>query len=227
LPTLLCIDTSTTACSVVLSRDGVCVAHWFENNGYNHDISLAEHVNQLLNDTGMGVHKLDAVAVCEGPGSYTGLRIGLAFAKGICFVSGKPLLLLNTLQVLAASINKENRKSKVLIPMIDARRMEVYAAAFDEHLNPLSETLPIIVETDSFQRFDKEKILFVGAGAEKTKLVLSHFQPKQFVTNAWPDAKNMIDLAEVKFQKGEFSDISASEPNYLKAFQEQKAFTHL
>lgn len=227
MPTLLCIDTSTTACSVALSRNGECLAHWFENNGYNHDVSLAIQVDQLLKETDISVHQLDAIAVCEGPGSYTGLRIGLAFAKGICFVSGKPLLLLNTLQVLAASIAKENRKSKVLIPMIDARRMEVYAAAFDEHLNPLSETLPVIVEAESFQRFEKENVLFIGAGAEKTKQILSHFKPTQFVTSAWPDAKNMIEIAEKKFEKREFSDISASEPNYLKAFQEQKAFAHL
>jgi len=187
-----------------------------------HDQTLAAKTQELLKLSGINPPQLDAVAVSIGPGSYTGLRIGLAFAKGLCFALNKPLIAINTLQILAASAQMKHENA-ILIPMIDARRMEVYTAAFDQQLKPITENKPLIVQADSFERFAKNQVYFIGQGAEKTKSILSAFEDHQFLTDVMPDAQYMLPLAEQMFENEQFADLNLSEPDYLKEFQQNNA----
>ena len=222
LPTILCFDTATTACSIAIGNAQQTFAHWFAHEGYTHDQTLASKTQELLQNKAINPKDIDAVAVSIGPGSYTGLRIGLAFAKGLCYALNIPLISINTLQILAASAQIENDNA-ILIPMIDARRMEVYTAAFNHQLMPLTENKPVIVQADSFDQFDKERVYFIGQGAEKTRTILTDFKEQQFLTQIFPDARFMLPLANELFKKNQFVDVNLSEPDYLKEFQQNNA----
>ena len=130
---ILNIDTSTSVCSVALARDGKMIALKENNEGLNHSVLLGTYIDEILKDNHMDAHCLDAVAISMGPGSYTGLRIGVSMAKGVCFGAGKPLIAVPTLQALALSVSERIREEALYCPMIDARRMEVYTAFFDRH----------------------------------------------------------------------------------------------
>lgn len=222
LPTILCFDTATTACSIAIGDAQQTFAHWFAHEGYTHDQTLASKTQELLQNLEINPKNIDAVAVSIGPGSYTGLRIGLAFAKGLCYAWNIPLISINTLQILAASAEVKDEKA-ILIPMIDARRMEVYTAAFDHQLIPLTENKPVIVQADSFDQFDKERVYFIGQGAEKTKTILTNFREYQFLTQIFPDARFMLPLANEMLKNKQFTDVNLSEPVYLKEFQQHNA----
>lgn len=221
--TLLHIETSTKNCSVAISRNGepLCVCEEYDEN-YGHSEKLHQFVNWALEGAEISLGELDAVCVSKGPGSYTGLRIGVSAAKGFCFGLGIPLLSLNSLEILAQT--QKNQGFDLIIPMIDARRMEVYTAVFDGNGKMISEIeakildeSPLTPKGGIFGEFADKKIAFVGDGAEKSKSVLDLPNAK-FLEGIHPSAQNMIHLAEEKFTKKNWEDVAYFEPFYLKEF---------
>lgn len=220
---ILCIETATTACSVGLSRDGdiLSVKETTEKNA--HSAKLTLFIDELLKDNKLVFSDLDAVAVSKGPGSYTGLRIGVSTAKGLCYALGIPLIAINTLQSLAWGMAKKHKDDKsgsgtLFCPMIDARRMEVYAAVYNSNLEEVRETRADIIETDSFSDYlEKSRVCFFGDGANKCKETIIH-PNAVFEDDIFPSAANMSILAYQKFQQKQFEDVAYFEPFYLKDF---------
>lgn len=214
--TILHIETSTKNCSVSISRNGQMLALCEEyDQNYGHSEKLHQFVNWALEGAGISLKELDAVCVSKGPGSYTGLRIGVSAAKGFCYGLDIPLISLNSLEILAQS--QVEKGFDLIIPMIDARRMEVYTANFDGNGNMISEIEAKILDETSFQEFGDKKIIFVGDAVEKSKSVLN-LPNAQFIEGTHPSAKQMIGLAEEKFIRKEFEDVAYFEPFYLKEF---------
>lgn len=225
---ILNIETSTRVCSVVLSIDGVVISikESHEKNSHAENITLFSEI--VVKSAGLLFNDLDAVAVSKGPGSYTGLRIGVSTAKGFCFALDKPLISIGTLKAMAAGMivqrtalrkNEKNPKDFLYCPMIDARRMEVYAAFFDTELNELRKTEAVIVDENSFgELLSENKIIFAGDGAPKCKEVLSHQQNAFFKNDFNPSAAFMAKLSEQKFNQQNFEDVAYFEPFYLKDF---------
>lgn len=214
--TFLHLETSTKNCSVAISRNGdlLCLCEEHEEQ-YGHSEKLHQFVNWALEGAGISLNEINAVCVSKGPGSYTGLRIGVSAAKGFCFALDIPLLSLNSLEILAQS--QIDNGFDLIIPMIDARRMEVYTAVFDRNGKQISEIEAKILDETSFQELADKKIVFVGDGVAKSKSILN--LPKaEFIENIHPSGKNMIHLAEEKFKKKEFEDVAYFEPFYLKEF---------
>lgn len=214
--TLLHIETSTKNCSVAISRNSetLCLCEEFDSN-YGHSEKLHQFVNWALEGSEISLKDLDGVCVSKGPGSYTGLRIGVSAAKGFCYGLNIPLISLNSLEILAKS--QTNQGFDLIIPMIDARRMEVYTAVFDGLGNQVSEIEAKILDETSFQEFADKKIAFVGDGVEKSKSILN-LPNAEFIENIHPSGKFMVDLAEKKFDQKEFEDVAYFEPFYLKEF---------
>ncbi len=214
--TFLHLETSTKNCSVAISRNGdlLCLCEEHEEQ-YGHSEKLHQFVNWALEGAGISLNEINAVCVSKGPGSYTGLRIGVSAAKGFCFALDIPLLSLNSLEILAQS--QIDNGFDLIIPMIDARRMEVYTAVFDRNGKQISEIEAKILDETSFQELADKKIVFVGDGVAKSKSILN--LPKaEFIENIHPSGKNMVHLAEEKFKKKEFEDVAYFEPFYLKEF---------
>ena len=214
--TLLHIETSTKNCSVSISRNGemLCLCEEFDQN-YGHSEKLHQFVNWALEGAEITLKDLDGVCVSKGPGSYTGLRIGVSAAKGFCYGLNIPLFSLNSLEILAQT--QIHKGYDLIIPMIDARRMEVYSAIFDGSGNQISEIEAKILDEFSFQEFAHKKIAFVGDGVEKSKSVLN-LPSAEFIENIHPSGKFMISLAEKKFENKETEDVAYFEPFYLKEF---------
>jgi tRNA threonylcarbamoyladenosine biosynthesis protein TsaB len=214
--TILHIETSTKNCSVAISRNSeiLCLCEEFDAN-YGHSEKLHQFVNWALEGAEISLKELDGVCVSKGPGSYTGLRIGVSAAKGFCYGLNIPLVSLNSLEILAQS--QINQGYDLIIPMIDARRMEVYTAVFDGLGNQISEIEAKILDETSFQKFADKKIAFVGDGVEKSKSILN-LPNAEFIENLHPSGKFMMDLAEKKFEQKEFEDVAYFEPFYLKEF---------
>lgn len=218
---ILNIETSTRACSVALAIDGKVssVQESFERNSHAENITLFSE--KVLKQTDLTFNDLDAVAVSKGPGSYTGLRIGVSTAKGFCYALNKPLIAINTLRALAAGMiaKTENPKGHFFCPMIDARRMEVYSAIFDHELNEVRHTLAEIIDENSFQDLlYKQRIVFAGDGAEKCETILGTNPNATFINGLLPSSKFMSMLSEDKYLKPEFEDVAYFEPFYLKDF---------
>lgn len=218
---IILIDTATEICSVALSIDGK--VSWSNENfeGMTHSTLLAKFLQELTEHMRSSSIKADAVAVSCGPGSYTGLRIGVSTAKGLCFGANVPLLAINTLEVMAQGYISQHGKpgnDTWLCPMIDARRMEVYTALFDGELNLKREISADIIDENSYADILQEKkIICFGNGASKCKETLTH--PNiSFVDGIYPLASNMADLAEKCFAKKDFKDVAYFEPFYLKEF---------
>ncbi|MBO7607510.1 MAG: tRNA (adenosine(37)-N6)-threonylcarbamoyltransferase complex dimerization subunit type 1 TsaB [Paludibacteraceae bacterium] len=218
---IILIDTATEICSVALSIDGK--VSWSKENfeGMTHSTLLAKFLQELTEHMRSSSIKADAVAVSCGPGSYTGLRIGVSTAKGLCFGANVPLLAINTLEVMAQGYISQHGKpgnDTWLCPMIDARRMEVYTALFDGELNLKREISADIIDENSYADILQEKkIICFGNGASKCKETLTH--PNiSFVDGIYPLASNMADLAEKCFAKKDFKDVAYFEPFYLKEF---------
>jgi tRNA threonylcarbamoyladenosine biosynthesis protein TsaB len=214
--TLLHIETSTKNCSVAISRNSeiLCLCEEYDDN-YGHSEKLHQFVNWALEGAEISLKDLDGVCVSKGPGSYTGLRIGVSAAKGFCYGLNLPLISLNSLEILAQS--QINQGYDWIIPMIDARRMEVYTAVFDGSGNQISEIEAKILDETSFQDDADKKIVFVGDGVEKSKSVLN-LPNATFIENIHPSGKFMVSLAEKKFEQKEFEDVAYFEPFYLKEF---------
>lgn len=218
---LLHIETSTNVCSVAVSQDGNCIFEIANREGLNHAAMLSPFIQQALDVLASRNLKLDAVAVSGGPGSYTGLRIGVSTAKGLCYGFNIPLIAINTLEILAMEAIRSvtSDANTLFCPMIDARRMEVYAAFYNDDLDVKREVAAdIITENTYTEMLEQHPVYFFGNGSDKCKSVLTHPHAR-FIPNIEPLAKNMIDLAEKKYKEQDFADVAYYEPFYLKEFQ--------
>lgn len=219
------IETSTDVCSVALTSEGAVLEHREDYNGQNHAKLLSVFLNDILKYVKSREIKIDAVAVSMGPGSYTGLRIGLSEAKGLAFGLGVPLIGIDTLKLLCVStmFNNEINDDSILIPMIDARRMEVFTGVYDLGLNELMNPQPVILEENSFGNFNEEgrDVIIMGNGAQKASTVLK-LKNLKFIPDVKPVALDMLALSEKAFRENDFIDLAYSVPRYLKDFQATK-----
>ncbi len=217
MATILCIETATTNCSVALSVNGSVIALKEDyNNSYSHAERLHIYIEELLLKNNISKSQLNAIAVSKGPGSYTGLRIGVSAAKGLCFALDIPLISVPTLDSLAYQV-KENKG--VIVPMLDARRMEVYSAVYDsENKKQLRETRAEVLDENSFLDYlEKGNVYFIGDGVEKFKTICLH-KNAIFIEGKLPSANNMGWLANEKHKKSDTEDVAYFEPYYLKDF---------
>ena len=215
---ILHLETTTHQCAVALSKSGKLLANrCVRENGYSHAEKLQIFINEVFIESKLEREVLSAVSVSGGPGSYTGLRIGVAAAKGLCHALGIPLISVDTLTVLAVQAMAKQPGFDAYVPMLDARRMEVYSRCFDAGLNNASNIESIIVDDKRVFPWDGvDKICFSGDGAVKCSEVLSG-NNRVFIED-WPTAEAAIELASDKFNKGIFEDIALYEPTYLKEF---------
>ena len=216
---ILCIETSTSACSVALVKDGVVTQNEVNYNERSHATALSPLIQKVLDSTDSKGELIDAVAISCGPGSYTGLRIGVSTAKGLCYGKNIPLISVNTLELIAHTAQLQvDDKATLICPMIDARRMEVYTALYSSQLemvNPISAE--IIDATFLEQELRQQKIVFAGDGAAKCKEMLTHVQA-HFLDGIIPLATHMAQLATDKYRAANFEDVAYFEPFYLKEF---------
>ena len=222
---ILSIETGTDICSVALANDGELMALRESDEGRDHAKKVALFVDELLRETGVQPSDLDAIAVGKGPGSYTGLRIGVSFAKGMCYALDIPLIAIGSLDALTEvaredydagilDIEEEEWAKAKLCPLVDARRMEVYAEVFDNEGKALTDVVAEVVTEDSFKEWRKDKFVIFGNGAKKCTELLSD---AIFVDIA-PSARGIVRLAEESFKAQKFEDLAYFEPFYLKAF---------
>ncbi|CAM1334225.1 tRNA (adenosine(37)-N6)-threonylcarbamoyltransferase complex dimerization subunit type 1 TsaB [Tenacibaculum aestuariivivum] len=213
---ILNIETATKNCSVSLVENGQVLAIRQLNDGnYSHAEKLHPFIHEILKEVNITTNAIDAVAVSKGPGSYTGLRIGVSAAKGICYAIGKPLISIETLASLAHSISIEQG---LIIPMLDARRMEVYSAVYNTTYEKVREIKAEIINKNSFQEeLLKGKVYFLGDGAAKCKEILLH-DNAIFIEDKFPSAKQMALLSYNKYKKNDIEDVAYFEPFYLKDF---------
>lgn len=223
---ILNIETSTNVCSVALSQDGVCLYEDVNLEGPSHAQVLAGYVKNAVSFADSHAIPIDAIAISKGPGSYTGLRIGVSEAKGVAYGRDAKLLSVPTLKLLTVPIllgHEELPEDALLCPMIDARRMEVYCALYDRALNEVVQTQALVIDSDSFKEYlDKQPIYFMGNGADKCVETIQH-PNAHFIKNIVPRAKNMIPLAEMAMAKEQFEDVAYFEPFYLKEFVATKS----
>lgn len=216
--TILNIETATKNCSVSLAVDGkVEVVIEIAEENFLHAEKLHVFIEKVLAKSGKKINDLDAISVSQGPGSYTGLRIGVSSAKGLCYGLQIPLIALDTLEILARQLEIQHG---LIIPMLDARRMEVFCSVFDKHYNLIQSVEAKIIDENSFAEFKNSEyeLHFIGDGAVKCKSVLSG---SSFVFHdeiIYPSAKDMVGMAFEKYQKQEFADVAYFEPYYLKDF---------
>lgn len=222
---ILGIETATEVCSVSLMRDGNIIALKESSGNNEHSQLLTTFIQEVINESGIVPVKLDAVAVSQGPGSYTGLRIGVSAAKGLCYSLDLPLISVGTLKAMAwrmisgTTDRSYSDNNTLLCPMIDARRMEVYTAIYDNCLNEIRPVEAIIVKPDSFEEHTKNKrILIFGNGAEKCRVMLNGRENIHFINGLFSSAVAVASLAEEKFNNGDFEDTAYFEPFYLKDF---------
>jgi tRNA threonylcarbamoyladenosine biosynthesis protein TsaB len=218
---ILSLETSTAVCSAALS-DGTKLLELKESNsGYNHASLLTVFVEELMASSGVSLSDLDAIAVSKGPGSYTGLRIGVSVAKGYCFALDKKLLSVSALDCMALALMDKYKNlegEKVFAPMIDARRMEVYTAFYNQSAEQIRDIEALIVDAQSLLPFlDQSKLIIAGDGAAKCKDLYQN-ENLIFDEDLLPSAKYMIKLAEEAFEKDRFEDVAYFEPYYLKDF---------
>lgn len=214
---ILNLETATTNCSVGIAQDGkLVVLKEYDSVNYSHSEQLHTFIIEVLKEGALTIDELNAIAVSKGPGSYTGLRIGVSAAKGLCFSLDIPLISVATLESMAHQMQVD--KMEVIIPVLDARRMEVYAAVFDANYDRLQETKAEIIDTNSFKEWARDRrVHLIGSGAEKCKVHLT--SPNfNFNTTLVPSAREMCMLSYKKFIAGDFEDVAYFEPYYLKDF---------
>ena len=220
MPKFLLIETSTSLCSVALAEDGRVTAFRESAEPRAHAALTAPYVQEVLQERGLHAADLDAVCVSAGPGSYTGLRVGVSTAKGICFAAGVPLLSVGTLELLVWQARAEGLLPdgcRHVIPMIDARRMEVYTAVFTPEGERLTEVEPRVIDAESFRaERDGGPVLFIGDGAAKCENALAG--PGAHFVQTCPRASAMLVPATRAYEAGEFRDVAYFEPFYLKDF---------
>lgn len=218
---ILSIETSTDVCSVAVSQDGTCIFEKEDSSGPNHAVKLGVFVDEALSFIDSHLIPLDAVAVSCGPGSYTGLRIGVSMAKGICYGRSVKLLSVPTLNLLCVPVllrEQIQEENALLCPMLDARRMEVYAQLFDRALNEVRPIQADVVDADTYKSYlDERPVYFFGNGAEKCIEVINH-PNAHLIKNVEPLAKYMFPLAEKRMMNEQFEDVAYFVPFYLKDF---------
>ena len=215
MPYLLNIETATKNCSVALAKDGKTIlCKEIAEEGYSHAERLHVFIEEIIKETGITFQDLSAIAVSQGPGSYTGLRIGVSAAKGLCYALGIPLIAVDTLQVLASQANVSDG---LIIAMLDARRMEVYSAIFTPNFENKRAVQAEIITENSFEDL-QETLYFVGDCAEKCKAVLTKDNFIFLDDSKYPSAKEMSFISFEKYQKNDFVDVAYFEPYYLKDF---------
>lgn len=220
---ILQIETATTVCSVALATDGVITAFKQVDQRNVHAEVITLYIEELINTAGLKYTDLDAIAISCGPGSYTGLRIGVSTAKGLCYALDKPLIAIETLEAMANGVIADKSLSIdeniLLCPMIDARRMEVYTALFDGSGNRIKDTVAEIVDEQSFSDYlSTHKIIFFGDGAEKCQAVLGNNPNAQFLNGFTNSATHLTKQAAERFVIRDFVDVVYFEPFYLKEF---------
>lgn len=222
MPYILHIDTTTKLCSVALAKDGVlhCVKEEYDEQ-YSHAEKLNLFIEELLKEVQIKLKDISAVAVSKGPGSYTGLRIGVSTAKGLCYGLNIPLISTETLLSLTYACREKNKKQMqggdILIPMLDARRMEVYSQIFDAQLNTVRDIKAEIIDENSYGEYTQQQVFLFGDGALKCAEILN--RPNiHIVPNIHPSAQYMISFAHQKFAAKDFEDVAYFEPFYLKDF---------
>ncbi len=224
---ILCLETATPVCSVALN-DGTETVALRECKGQNaHSEKITIFIHDILKEAGIQYHQLDAVAVSKGPGSYTGLRIGVSTAKGICYAADRPLMAIDTLHAMAFGmrnqLGNELQSRDLLVPMIDARRMEVYCSVFDAHLNRIKDTSAVVFD-ESFQLSLlnalalPSRLWLFGDGAPKLKEMFKDQPQIQIVDNYAPSAAYMAALSDQALKTPDFVDVAYFEPYYLKDF---------
>jgi len=216
---ILHLETSTKQCSVALAYKGKLLAsRIILNESFSHSEKLHLFISEVLEEAKLKTTDLNAVAVSKGPGSYTGLRIGVAAAKGLCFGLDIPLLAINALEILVQASTEEN--TDFIIPMMDARRMEVYTAVFDSSKHWVEATSALVLSQDSFKEFLKDQTAFVlGDGAQKFKELSPEINAVFPSETFYPKAIDMIGLVWQKFNSQSFESLAYFEPFYLKDFQ--------
>jgi len=222
------IETATQVCSVALSESGKIISARESREKNIHSSIITVFIEEMMREAGIPFSSLDAVVVSKGPGSYTGLRIGVSTAKGICYGLGKPLIAIGTLESMAAGMISEMESRTpsgtpslplLLCPMIDARRMEVYNGLFDYNLRLQRDIRAEIITDHSFSDlFEDHTIWFAGDGAEKCRPFLASHPNARFMEDFFPSAAHMLQRAEAKFEKSEFENVAYFEPFYLKDF---------
>ena len=220
---ILCLETATPVYSVALN-ESCCTIALRETEGQNaHSEKITNFIREVMEVAEIDYKQLDAVAVSKGPGSYTGLRIGVSTAKGICYAADLPLMAIDTLEAMAygmkAKLGSQITDNDLLIPMIDARRMEVYAAIFDANLNKINDTAALVIDENSFEELLKEHRLWLfGDGAPKLKKVFENQPNISIIDGFKPSAAFMLPLADNALRERDFVDVAYFEPFYLKDF---------
>lgn len=230
MATILNIDTSTAVCSVALTSDGMILCHREDFTARSHAALLSGFIKDCLDHLRDHEMRLDAVAVTLGPGSYTGLRIGLSEAKGLAYALDIPLIGLSTLELMATGVMfnhpdtlpEDPDEAVFFAPMIDARRMEVFTGVYDMALAPVLEPQPLILDATSYADIlERGRVLFFGDGSAKSKEVISH-PNAMWIDDINPLASDMLALSERAFLRRDFADTAYTVPMYLKEFQATK-----
>lgn len=214
---ILNVETATTNCSVSLAKEGKTIAiKEHDTPSYSHSEQLHVFIQEVLKEASTSLSEIDAIAVSKGPGSYTGLRIGVSAAKGLCFSLDVPLISIPTLESMAQHLELEG--VDFIVPLLDARRMEVYSQVFDRQKEIIRETRAEIIDSNSFSQYAKKgKVLLVGSGALKCKDVLTN--PNfSYDVSVVPSTSGMARLSFEKYEAGDFEDVAYFEPYYLKDF---------
>lgn len=223
---ILCIETATDVCSVCVSNDGKVVSIREVHQGKTHAEVLTSFVGECIDEANVGLRDIDAVAVSKGPGSFTGLRIGVATAKGLCYSLDKPLIAVNTLLSMAAlKVQSASYDNRVMVPMIDARRMEVYTGAYDSELNNISKVDAVVLSSDTFKEITAKhgKLVLFGDGAKKAKKIYEGNDQIVFDDALFPSSAGIALVATQLLNNQTFEDLAYFEPFYLKDFMGPKA----
>lgn len=215
---ILCLETATPSCSVALVHNGEVLACEEDPKGQNHSEKITLFIDSVMKQAGISYNDLDAVAVSMGPGSYTGLRIGVSTAKGLCYAVSKPLIAVETLHAMAYGVEPHGHAA-LRVPMIDARRMEVYAAIFDENVNKIKDTEAVIINGNSFTDLKKDHHIYLfGDGADKCAELFANDDKITVIKEFHCSAKYMNVIAQRKLDAKDFVDVAYFEPFYLKDF---------
>lgn len=225
---ILLIETATQICSVVLASEGKVVAHRESDTPNAHSTCLSVFIDEVLKESQLTPRELGAVCVSAGPGSYTGLRIGVSTAKGFCYALGIPLLSVPTLLSMASLYYRQHPDYHGLVcPMIDARRMECYTMIVNGEMEILRNTSADVIEVGCFDEWlDRGEVVFIGDGAEKTKEILGKHSNARYDNGFHLSAEGMLELAETRLREGKMEDVAYFEPFYLKDFVAKKSVVH-
>ncbi len=214
---ILNIDTASEVALVNIASDGAVLFEEVNENQNGHAVFLHPAIQSVLKKSGIALKSVDAVAVSHGPGSYTGIRVGVAAAKGLCYAAGKPLIVLNELEILAQDVISNHSEAIFYCPLIDARRMEVFTTVYDKNMQQLMPPSALILVQDSFQEFlEKGKVIFFGSGEIKWNQLCNN--PNALYTNILNKGLAISSLSHTKYKTATFASLAYSAPLYIKEF---------